>query len=109
MLKSIEYLLDAYGYGVEVFLSAETFVRREPFKDISCLVLDIHLGGMSGFDLNRVLAARGYQLPTIFITAVDDEILSQEANDAGCVAFLRKPFPPSHLLDAIRQAIVRDR
>ena len=53
MLRAIEYLLDSIGFGVEVFDSAETFVRREPFKDISCLVLDIHLGGMSGFDFGR--------------------------------------------------------
>jgi FixJ family two-component response regulator len=108
MLKSIEYLLDAYGFGVEVFDSAESFVRREPFRNISCLVLDIHLGGMSGFDLGRFLTARGYRVPIIFITAVDDEASAKEANDAGCVAFLRKPFPSSHLLDAIRQAIVQN-
>jgi FixJ family two-component response regulator len=108
MRKSIEYLLDAYGFGVEVFVSAETFVRREPFKNISCLVLDIHLGGMSGFDLSRFLTQRGYRFPIIFITAAENEALSKEANDAGCVAVLRKPFQSSHLLDAIRQAIVRN-
>jgi FixJ family two-component response regulator len=108
MQRAIECLLDASGFGVEVFNSAETFVGREPFENIFCLIVDVNLGGMSGFDLNRFLAARGYRFPTIFITAVDDEAFAKEAFDAGCIAFLRKPFPSSHLLDAIRQAIFQN-
>jgi FixJ family two-component response regulator len=105
MLKAIEYLLDAWGFGVEVFETAETFVRREPFDDICCLVLDVHLPGMSGFDLRRLLSERGHGFPIIFITAVSDETILNEANAAGCVAFLRKPFPSSLLINAIKQAV----
>ena len=105
MLRAIAYLLDSSGFGVEIFDSAETFMGCEPFRNVSCLILDIHLGGMSGFALARVLTAHGYRFPIIFITAADDESLAQEANNAGCVAFLRKPFQSDHLLDAIRCAI----
>lgn len=108
MLKSIEYLLDAHGFGVEVFASAETFTRREPFKGISCLILDIQLGGMSGFDLRRLLSERGCRFPIIFITAADDESTAREAHDRGCAAFLLKPFKPICLINAIKQAMDHD-
>jgi FixJ family two-component response regulator len=105
MLESIGYLLDAHGLQVEMFDSAEAFMGRAPFENVSCLVLDIHLGGMSGFDVQRVLSERGSRLPIIFITAVDSEAIADRARDGGCVAFLRKPFSSNGLIDAIRRAI----
>lgn len=105
MLNAIECLLNSFGFDVKKFNSAEAFVRCEPFENIACMVLDIHLGGMSGFDLRRLLSDRGHKLPIIFITAVDDEPIVKMAKDGGCVAFLRKPFPSSSLIDAINQAM----
>ena len=70
-----------------------------------CLVLDIHLGGMSGLDLQRRLKELGSQLPIVFVTAIDDEAVHQQAMDAGCVAYLRKPFPAHLLISAIEKAI----
>jgi FixJ family two-component response regulator len=102
MLKAIERLLRVKGFDVETFDSAEAFLAG-PGKT-SCLVLDIHLGGMSGIELRRRLVASGGQPPTIFITAVDDEATQKEATEAGCVAYLRKPFLASLLVGAIDKA-----
>jgi FixJ family two-component response regulator len=106
MLKSIERLLRAYKFEPAVFRSAEAFLEGRAAGTASCLVLDIHLGGMSGIDLRRRLAAEGSQLPVIFISAVDDEALHEEAIESGCVAYLRKPFLAHLLIGAINKAIV---
>ena len=70
-----------------------------------CLVLDIHLGNMSGIELRRRLANIGSSLPVIFITAVDDAALEQDARAAGCLAYLHKPFAAKLLISAIHQAM----
>ena len=64
-------------------------------------LIDIHLGGISGFDLKRRLASSGIRLPVIFMTAIDNKATRQEAIDAGCIAYLRKPFLSKLLIDAI--------
>ena len=93
MLKAIERLLTARGFATQGFASAEAFLDSRTAKDAACLVLDIHLGGMSGIELRRRLNAVRSTLPVIFITAVDDEAVQREAMEVGCVACLRKPFP----------------
>ena len=105
MLKSIERLLKAYKFEPAVFTSAEAFLEGPAAGAASCLVLDIHLGGMSGIDLRRRLSAAGSRLPVIFISAVDDEIVHEEAIESGCVAYLRKPFLAHLLIGAINKAI----
>ena len=102
MLKAIERLLRVKGFEVETFASAEAFLAGT--GKAACLVLDIHLGGMSGIELRRRLVASGSEPPTIFITAVDDEATRKEATNAGCVAYLRKPFLASLLVGAIDKA-----
>jgi FixJ family two-component response regulator len=104
MLRAIERLLNAHGFVTRAFASAEAFLAGDTQRDASCLVLDIHLGGMSGIELRHRLKASGSELPIIFITAVDDEATHQEAMEAGCVACLRKPFPAEMLLGAIDRA-----
>ena len=106
MLKSIERLLRAYKFEPVVFTSAEAFLGDLAAGTASCLVLDIHLGGMSGIDLRRRLAAEGSHLPVIFISAEDDETLHEAAIESGCVAYLRKPFLAQLLIGAINKAIV---
>jgi len=59
---------------------------------VDCLLLDIHLGGISGIDLQRRLTSSGTDLPVIFMTAIDSQATRQEAFDAGCIAYLKKPF-----------------
>jgi FixJ family two-component response regulator len=103
MLRAIERLLRVKGFEVETFASAEAFLAGT--GKASCLVLDIHLGGMSGIELRRRLVASGSEPPpTIFITAMDDEATRKEATEAGCVAYLRKPFLANLLIGAIDKA-----
>jgi FixJ family two-component response regulator len=101
MLKSITRLLTAYGFVTQTFTSAEALLAGGGTCAATCLLLDIHLGGISGIELNRRLSAAGSTCPIIFMTAIDDEATRQEAIDAGCIAYLRKPFGANLLLDAI--------
>jgi len=104
MLRSLERLLNASGFDTEVFSSAEAFLARTNAREAACLVLDIHLGGMSGIELQRRLAASGSPVPVVFMTAFDDESTHAEAVDAGCLVCLRKPFPARLLIGAIEKA-----
>jgi FixJ family two-component response regulator len=107
MRRSIERLLNAHGYQTQGYASAETFLESDFVGKIGCLVLDIHLGNMSGIQLRSRLRDSGFILPVIFITAVDDEALEAEALNAGCVAYLHKPFAAKFLLSAIDKALAR--
>ena len=101
-------LLRSVGLGVRTFATALEFLRM-PRPDISaCLVLDVHLPGMSGLDLQRELAGAGTPIPIIFITGHGDIPMSVAAMKGGAVEFLTKPFRDQALLDAIHQAIARD-
>jgi FixJ family two-component response regulator len=106
MLKGVGRLLTASGYDTEGFASAEAFLAGAIASEASCLLVDIHLSGISGIELRRRLAATGSTLPVIFMTAVDDETSYREALEVGCVAFLRKPFRAHLLIDAIRKVLV---
>ena len=101
LLKGLDRLLSAHGFRVQKFSSAESFLERFAECEADCLLLDIHLGGISGIDLQRRLTSSGTDLPVIFMTAIDNEATRQEAFDAGCVAYLRKPFLANLLIDAI--------
>jgi FixJ family two-component response regulator len=104
MLKALERVLGAHDFVVETYASAEAFVERGSASELSCLVLDIHLDGISGIELRLQLAASGDATPVIFLTAVDSQKTRQEAMDAGCVAILLKPFLAASLLSAIGMA-----
>ena len=103
MLKGLDRLLSAHGFRVQTFTSAELFLERFAECKADCLLLDIHLGGISGIDLQRRLTSSGTDLPVIFMTAIDNEATRQDAFDAGCVAYLRKPFLANLLIDAINK------
>jgi FixJ family two-component response regulator len=103
MKKAIERLLRAAGFQSVSFASAEELLQTEAADDAACLVLDIHLPGISGLELGRLLTSRRAR-PIIFITAQDEARLRYEAERLGCVYF-RKPFEGKALLEAIRQAI----
>ena len=105
MLSAAESLLDAQGFATMVFASAEEFLDRGAATQVDCLLLDIHLGGVSGIELRRRLKDSGSMLPVIFMTALDDEAMRERAIKAGCVAFLRKPFQARQLIDAIKKAV----
>jgi FixJ family two-component response regulator len=101
MLQSLSRLLSVHGFRVQAFASAESFLDDIAKCEADCLLLDIDLGGISGIDLKRQLAASGSNLPVIFMTAIDTEATRQEAFDVGCVAYLKKPFLAKLLIDAI--------
>lgn len=103
MLKGLSRLLSAHGFRVLRFTSAESFLDSAAHSEAACLVVDIHLGGISGIDLKRRLTSSGSNFPVIFMTAVDSEAVRQDAVDAGCVAYLRKPFLAELLIEAINQ------
>lgn len=101
LLRGLQRLLNASGYDTEVFSSGEAFLDGVAASKATCLLLDIHMGGISGIELRRRLAKLGCKLAIIFMTAVDDETIHLEAVESGCVAFLRKPFAARALVDAI--------
>lgn len=101
MLQGLSRLLLAHGFGVRPFASAESFLEAHAEREVDCLLLDINLGGISGIDLQRQLIASGRELPVIMMTALNNEVARQEALDAGCIAYLKKPFMSKVLLDAI--------
>lgn len=104
MSRALERLLKAHGFSVRCFPSAEEFLALAGNCDAACLVLDIRLGGRSGLELRRDLRACGSTIPVIFITAFDSESMHRDALEAGCSAYLMKPFEASALIDAITVA-----
>ena len=102
-------LFASVGLQVRTFASAQEFLRSKRADGPACLVLDVRLPGVSGLDLQRELAAAGTPIPIVFITGHGDIPMSVHAMKAGAVEFLTKPFRDQELLDAIRQAIDRDR
>src|SRR6059036_2055700 len=107
--RAIKRLVGSVGLEVELFESAQEFLRSKRADAPSCLVLDIRLPGISGLDFQRELAQANIHIPIIFITAHGDIPMTVRAMKAGAVEFLTKPFRDQDLLDAIRLAIQRDR
>jgi FixJ family two-component response regulator len=105
ILKSVARLLAHHGIDSRTFASAEALLESDTVQTGTCLLLDIHLGGISGIELRRRLAASGSKCPVIFMTANDDEATRNEAMDVGCIAYLHKPFAGHVLLEAIGKAV----
>jgi FixJ family two-component response regulator len=107
--ESLADLLRSIGLRVETFASAAEFLQSKRPDVPSCLVLDVRLKGLSGLDLQKGLIAGDIQIPIIFITGHGDIPMAVQAMKAGAVEFLRKPFRDQDLLDAVQQALERDR
>jgi len=105
VLKAVERLLKVRGFDVETFSTIETFTERGNPRMASCLVLDINLNGSSGIELKRKLNEAGIAPPVIFITGRDEDVTRRAALSAGCVAYLRKPFPSKELVEAINTSL----
>ena len=106
---SLQHLLESVGLRVAACASAQDFLRRPRPEGPSCLVLDVRLPGLSGLELQQRLATGDLALPIIFITGHGDIPMSVQAMKAGAVDFLSKPFRDQDLLDAVHQALARDR
>ena len=107
--EALENLLRSVGLRVETFGTAQEFLSSRHSDAPGCLILDVRLPGLSGLDLQRKLAEANIEIPIIFITAHGDVQMSVRAMKEGAVEFLTKPFRDQDLLDAVRQAIDRDR
>src|SRR5882672_10689396 len=107
--ESLKDLIGSVGLCVEVFASAQEFLRSKRPDVPGCLVLDVRLKGLSGLDLQKQMAEADMEIPIIFITGHGDIPMSVQAMKAGAVEFLTKPFREQDLLDAIEQATERDR
>jgi FixJ family two-component response regulator len=107
--EAIKSLIRSVGLRVETFGTAQEFLKSARPDAPGCVVLDVRLPGLSGLDLQRELAANGINLPVIFITGHGDIPMSVRAMKAGALEFLTKPFRDQDLLDAIQQALERDR
>jgi len=103
--RALRRLLQSAGYSVETFASAGEFLGSSPVGRTACLVLDIRLEGMTGFDLHERLAADRAAIPIIFITAHDDTSTRERVQRAGVAAYLPKPFDQSALLAAIQKVV----
>jgi FixJ family two-component response regulator len=109
MRESLQNLLRSVGLRVEAFTSAQEFLRSPRPEVPSCLVLDVRLPGLSGLELQQRLLEGDMAMPIIFITGHGDIPMTVQAMKAGAVEFLSKPFRDQALLDAIQQALARDR
>src|SRR5215813_11311646 len=107
--ESLGGLIRSAGLRVETFASAQEFLAGPRANAPSCLVLDVHLPGLSGLDLQKRMAERDIEIPIIFITGRGDIPTTVRAMKAGATEFLTKPFRDHDLLDAIGQALERDR
>jgi FixJ family two-component response regulator len=107
--RSLSGLIRSVGLRVEAFSTATEFLRRTPPLGPSCLVLDVDLPDLSGIELQRELVAARCPIPIIFITGHGDIPMSVQAMKAGAAEFFTKPFREQDLLDAINQALARDR
>lgn len=108
-LEALSMLFRSIDLRVEAFASATEFLRHELPAIPSCLVLDVRLPRLSGFDLQAELGRRGINIPVIFITGHGDIPMTVKAMKAGAVDFLTKPFRDQEMLDAVTAALERDR
>lgn len=103
--ESLPDLLGEFGFQARVFSSAQEFLVSDSVGQTKCLVLDIAMPGMTGFDLQQELKVRGQNIPIIFITGQKDETVRKRALERGAVGFLLKPFSDTALLRALHTAL----
>jgi FixJ family two-component response regulator len=109
MRQAVQDLVESVGLRAESFATGLELLNTKRTSDPCCLVLDVRLPQMSGLDFQRCLAEIGMRIPIVFITAHGDIPMSVRALKSGAVEFLTKPFRDQDLLDAIQQALQRDR
>jgi len=102
---ALERLFRGAGWAVRTFASAEDFLQQDLDGVHACLVVDVHLGRMSGLELHATLGSRAGAMPIILTSGVDDVNMERQALSLGAIAFFRKPFEASALLDSVRQGL----
>jgi FixJ family two-component response regulator len=109
MRDAMRTLFRSVGHRVETFSSAQELLQRKLPELASCLVLDVRMPGLSGFDLQAELAKANIRVPIVFITGHGDIPMSVRAMKAGAIDFLQKPFRDQDMLDAVAIALEKDR
>jgi FixJ family two-component response regulator len=107
--EGLSSLMRSAGLRVETFASAQEFLSRSVAETFSCLVLDLQMPGLSGLDLQKHMAEAEIEIPIVFLTGHGDIPASVRAMKGGAVEFLTKPFDEQDLLQAVQEAIERDR
>ena len=102
--SSLVTLLRAFGYRTEIYENAEQFLAAKPAEKPACLLLDVNMPAISGFELSRHLLETGNRIPTVFVTALNDMTSRRQAMELGCVAFIEKPFTARVLIEALATA-----
>ena len=105
MNRAIRRLLNAAGFRTVTFFSADAFLLGDTAAAADCLILDIHMPGLSGLEVPGRLRARGVRTPIIFVTAYDDPVFRARAEQAGAAGYLAKPFRSECLLAALASAL----
>jgi FixJ family two-component response regulator len=103
--ESMQRLMMLLGYTVEAFPSAADFLASRVLAETACLVTDVNMPGMTGFELHRHLVDAGYAIPTILITAFPDEVARDQALKDGVVCYLSKPVDDDYLERCLRSAL----
>ena len=103
--RSTTLLIESLGFQAAGFESGDGLLKSRQLQETSCLIIDVRMPGMNGLQLQRHLAASGYKIPIIFITAYDSKESRQQAMQAGAIAFLSKPFNDELLLETIRTTL----
>jgi FixJ family two-component response regulator len=105
VVEAMISLIQSVGYKAKGFRSAGDFLKSRQLLNTACLILDVRMPSMGGFELQRRLTARNYRIPIIFITAYDSEDVRGQAFQAGAVELLGKPFSQESLFQAVRSAL----
>jgi FixJ family two-component response regulator len=102
---STSSLVRSHGYVVHAFASAEEFLQSDRLTEMSCVISDVRMPGMSGVELQSHLISRGHHLPFIFVTAFPEEANYARAMEAGAIGFLTKPFDGLSLISSLHTAL----
>ena len=106
--ESLRWLIESVGLQVQAFSSAQDFLQGYDDSTPGCLVLDVRMPGMSGWELQEELLLRGFEIPVIVVTAYGDVTTAVRAMKAGAVDFVEKPVGEQGLLDQIQKAVADD-
>lgn len=105
IITALRNLLSSEGYSVSAFMSPDEFLSQPQYHTPSCLIVDLNMPGPDGFDVSHSLTARGYTIPTIFLTGFGTIPITVRAMKAGAFEFLTKPVMPDELLNVVRDAL----
>jgi two-component system response regulator FixJ len=102
---ALQRFLRTFGFQAEAFTSGEVFLRSSQLSLVACVILDLAMPEMDGLEVQQQLAARGLQIPIVFVTAHGDDHFGRRAAAAGALAVLRKPVDQEELLRSVREAL----